>query len=328
MSLFRRDPVTGRWTIFTPGKPLIENISVRHRSDTAPGFCPFCPGHESKTPNETFTIKSQDGSQWKLRVVPNKFPALSSDALPAHETYGIYDLIEGFGIHEVVIESPNHTSDFGKYSSEEARNVVRAWQERMKVLSVDKRVRYIMLFRNCGAEAGASLEHPHSQIIAIPIFPRLVADEIELSRRYYEWKERCVFCDIIHEEQAQGIRILIETENFISFVPYAARFPYETWILPRRHQSHFYKIDDKCRDEFAELLLQTLKRIDIALNLPPFNLVLHTTPCHEGEVGHYHWHLEIIPRLARIAGFEWGTGFYLNPILPEDAAKKLNSNLE
>jgi UDPglucose--hexose-1-phosphate uridylyltransferase len=324
MSVFRRDPITGRWTILIPERgPAFATAPPKTTPDAAhKTFCPFCPGNETKTPNETFAIKDENG-HWLVRSVPNKFPILDAAARPDPMTDGPHDKMGGFGIHEVVIETPNHHGRFATHSIVEARAVVSAWWSRLTEIGRDPRVKYVLLFRNHGARAGASLAHPHSQIIALPILPKLVREENEQARRYYEWKERCVFCDMAREEARQGVRLIDETPRFVSFTPYASRFAYEIWILPKEHRPRFEDLIEDERNELADLLRLTLKRLDLALDDPPFNLLLHTTPCHEGESPHYHWHFEIMPRLASIAGFEWGTGFYLNPVLPEDAAKKL-----
>lgn len=285
-------------------------------------FCPFCPGHEEKTPQAVWEKKDGGSVPWAVRVVPNKFPALDSSLSPAPATAGIYDRMSGFGVHEVVIESPEHMIDFPSFSLDHAEKVVAAWVDRYRRIAADQRVRYILLFRNRGAEAGASLVHPHSQIIALPIIPKLVMEEIDGARKYYEWKERCVFCDILRDEQSQGARVIAETRGYAAFAPYASRFPYEMWLLPKRHAAHFHELAGRER-EFAGLLRDVLTLLDARLDRPPYNLLIHSTPCHEGELAHYHWHMEIVPRLTRIAGFEWGTGFYVNPVLPEDAVRDL-----
>jgi UDPglucose--hexose-1-phosphate uridylyltransferase len=325
LSLFRRDPVTGRWTIIMPDRSLAPR-SPSPPTAAARGFCPFCPGHEAQTPPETLRIPSPGSGPpgWSVRVVPNKFPALEPDAVPAPATVGLYDRLGGFGLHEVIIESPDHSASFASYSKEQAGAVVEAWHRRYEAVSRDPRVRYVLIFRNRGSEAGASLEHPHSQIIGLPILPKLVQEEISQARRYYEWKERCVFCDMIHEETTQGVRIVAESDAFVAFTPYASRFPYEIWILPKSHQAHFLAMTAPERKELGGLLRDVLRRLDAVADRPPFNLLVHSTPRQEEESSHYHWHIEIMPRLTRVAGFEWGTGYYLNPILPEDAAKALS----
>ena len=331
MSFFRRDPVTGRWTIINPEKKYKKtekNLSspegtggLKHGGRT---FCPFCPGHEEKTPPAVLIKETQSSRPWAVRVVPNKFPALDSSSLSVLTTIGIYDRMSGFGIHEVIIETPSHTTSFPDLELEHATEVVRAWKERYKDTSKDPRIRYILLFRNRGGEAGATLAHPHSQLIALPIIPRLVMEELDGSQKYYEWKERCVFCDMIRDEELQGLRIITSNDNFVAFAPYASRFAYETWILPRKHQSHFADVEGQ-EDQLASILKDVLGQLDQALDFPAYNLLIHSAPCDEGDLVHYHWHIEIMPRLTRIAGFEWGTGFYLNPVLPEDAARTLRT---
>ncbi len=312
-----------------PERPIAE-IRAR-RGDESHGtfhsFCPFCPGNESKTPHEVYASRPEgspaDSSRWRVRVVPNKFPVLDPSLSPSPATDGIYDKMGGYGVHEVVIETPDHSADFSSLPSEHAAEVVMAWHRRIRAIGADPRVKSVLLFRNRGAEAGASLAHPHTQIIALPIVPKLVMEEIQWARRYYEWKERCVFCDMMHDERTQGVRVIRETPHFLAFAPYASRFAYETWIVPRRHRAHFRDATDGELKELAMLLRDVTRRIAVALEDPPYNLLLHTAPCPEGDSPHYHWHLEIMPRLTRVAGFEWGTGFYVNPIMPEDAARSL-----
>lgn len=324
--LYRRDPVTGRWTIFVSGRSLAQYRPATGDAGRR-GFCPFCAGNEAKTPHEVHADRPAggpaDSGRWRVRVVPNKFPALDPTATPAPSTVGLYDRIGGFGIHEVVIESPLHEADFPSFDQAQSLAVVKAWQARTAAIRQNPSVRYIMLFRNRGSEAGASLEHPHSQLIALPILPRLVMTEIAAARRYYEWKERCVFCDIVNDELAQGVRIIAETPALVAIAPYASRFPYEMWILPRRHSAHFHDASPTEIADLAAMLRDLLYRLDRILPAPPYNLILHTAPCQEGDCTHYHWHVEIMPRLVKVAGFEWGTGFYLNPILPEEAAARL-----
>lgn len=334
-SFFRRDAVIGRWTIINPA------VSLASRAGAEPGsyrlepggFCPFCPGHESKTPPAVLTIGSggeidrpdaggRSPRDWRVRVVPNKFPALGREGIPQLTTSGIYDRMGGFGVHDIIVESPEHAGAFAGYSANHAESVVKAWANRYEDIARDPRVRYVLLFRNRGGEAGASLAHPHSQIIGLPVVPKLVIEEIEGARRYYEWKERCVFCDIISDEVDQGARIVSESPEFLAIAPYASRFAYEIWILPRRHRAHFSGVVGLER-ELGALLRDVLGRLDHLLDSPPYNFIIHSAPCHESELTHYHWHIEIMPRLTRIAGFEWGTGFYVNPIPPEEAAAAL-----
>lgn len=322
MSIFRRDPITGRWTIMRPDPNFAPPRRVQ-LDETTRDFCPFCPGSEKNT--LPHVVAFPEKGPWRVRVIPNKFPILHSDLRPDPATSGIYDRLGGFGVHEVVVESSDHHGDFARLSVEHTDEILAAWLSRSSKLAEDKRIRYVLIFRNRGTEAGSSIEHPHSQIIGLPIVPKLVMDENAAALRYYQWKERCVFCDMITDELTQGLRIVEETERFVAFVPYAARFPYETWILPKTHAAHFSSIAADERKELAKILRSTLRKVDRTLETPPFNLILHTAPSQEGDLTHYHWHIEIMPRLVETGAFEWGTGFYVNPVLPEDAVRQLTA---
>ena len=308
-----------RPTNFTPATPT--RVS---------SFCPFCPGHEDKTPPEVFAYRpgneAPNGPGWQVRVVPNKFPALQIEGTLDRRGEGLYDKMNGVGAHEVVIEGPAHDQDLSDLSIDHLTQVLLAYRERVLDLHRDRRFRYVLVFKNHGAQAGATLEHTHTQLIATPIIPKAIQEELDGSRRYYELKERCVFCDIVQQEVGEnnGRRVVSVSERFLAVEPFAPRFPFETWILPRRHDDSFSTVSDP--DEFrdlAALLKDTLQRLNRALDRPPFNFVIHTAPVAEGELEYYHWHLEIMPKLTRVAGFEIGSGFYINPTPPEDAAQYL-----
>jgi len=261
-----------------------------------------------------------------VRVVPNKFPALQIEGTLDRRGEGLYDKMNGVGAHEVVIEGPEHAQDLADLPLEHLRQVLAAYRERVLDLHRDRRFRYVLIFKNHGAQAGATLEHTHTQLIATPIIPKAIMEELEGSRRYYELKERCVFCDIIQQETGEndGRRVVATSERFLVIEPFAPRFPFETWILPRRHDDSYSSLSDP--DELmdlASILKDTLHRLNRALDRPPFNFVIHTAPVSDGELEHYHWHLEIMPKLTRVAGFEIGSGFYINPTPPEDAAQYL-----
>jgi UDPglucose--hexose-1-phosphate uridylyltransferase len=198
-----------------------------------------------------------------------------------------------------------------------------AFRDRIADLKNDRRLRYVLLFKNQGETAGATLEHTHSQVIALPVVPKRLQEEIEVSKRYYDSKERCLYCDVIRQEINNGSRVVTETEHFLVVEPYAARFPFETWILPRHHRSHYEDSDAVEFRNLAWVLKSTLKKLEKVLERPPFNLLIHTAPLQEPAMATYHWHIEIIPRLTRVAGFEWGTGFYINPTPPEESARFL-----
>jgi UDPglucose--hexose-1-phosphate uridylyltransferase len=239
----------------------------------------------------------------------------------------MYDMMSGIGAHEVIIETPDHNRKLRDAEFDEIELMLRAYQERTQDLFQDPRLRYILVFKNVGDQAGASLYHPHSQLIATPVTPKKVQEELKGAKKYWEQKERCVYCDIIRQEMDAGLRIVDENEAFVSFCPYASRFPFEMWILPKRHSPDFCKIRAEEIPPLARALRTVMRKLGSSLGNPQFNYILHTGPARFARTGYwqtidedYHWHIEIIPRLTKIAGFEWGTSFYINPTPPEEAA--------
>jgi UDPglucose--hexose-1-phosphate uridylyltransferase len=325
---FRRDPVSGRWVIISTDRRKRPNDFRFERATTlGRDQCPFCPGHEDMTPPEVLAYR-QNGSApntpgWELRVVPNKFPALQVEGTLDREPDGMFDRMNGIGAHEVIIETPHHDRSLAAMSEPEIDRVLWAYRERILDLKRDSRLRYILVFKNHGAAAGATLEHTHSQLIALPIVPDFLRRELSGARRHFEVKERCVFCDIVHEDLLDGRRIIQENADIVALAPYAPRFAFETWLLPRRHAARFEEAPRHEYESLARLLKSVLQRMDRALETPPYNLIVHTSPFSEETGDFYHWHVEIIPKLTRVAGFEWGTGFYLNPTSPEEAAQVL-----
>ncbi len=257
---------------------------------------------------------------WTLRVVPNKFPALRVEGDLSREGEGLYDKMNGIGAHEVIIESPEHVVSLGDLPEKRVEDLFWAFRERINDLKKDHRLRYIILFKNQGEAAGASLEHSHSQLIALPVVPKRVQEEVEGARKYHEFKERCIYCDIIKQEMTESNRLILETEQLVVVAPYASRFPFECWILPKRHESHFEDADTATIQSLGTTVRTLVRKFDKVLEIPPYNLMVHTAPVQEGKIAHFHWHVEIIPKLTRVAGFEWGTGFYINPTPPEEAA--------
>lgn len=294
-----------------------------------PGICPFCYGNETMTPVEVMAFRPSGGKEhepnWWVRVVPNKFPALSSEGEVSRRAEGMYDLINGVGAHEIVVETPDHKMPTAALSKDHLREVLWAYRLRIEFYSQDPRMGYILIFKNHGAVAGASMEHPHTQLIATPIVPIRVLEEMKGAENYYDYRDRCVFCDMISQEEKKPLRIVEETGSFVAMNPYASRFPFETWILPRRHQCHFEAMNDEEMDSLADLLRRTLGRLHNALGDPPFNFMLHVAPPRSGELPYYHWHIEIIPILTAVAGFEWGSGFYINPTTPEEACRDMRA---
>jgi UDPglucose--hexose-1-phosphate uridylyltransferase len=260
---------------------------------------------------------------WSVRVVPNKFPALGIEGSLDREGEGLFDRMNGVGAHEVIVETPNHKNTLAMLSEKSVEEVLGAYRDRMLDLKKDTRFRYLLLFKNHGEAAGASLEHTHSQLIALPIVPKRVQEELENSRKYFQQKERCIFCDMIRQEIETGSRVILENDAFIALAPYAPRFPFETWILPRAHSSAYENMPAEQYGSLAGLLREFLRRLDAVLAFPAYNYVIHTSPIGEENNEHYHWHLEMMPKLTKVAGFEWGTGFYINPTPPEESARFL-----
>lgn len=333
MPELRKDPIINRWVIVARERAKRPVPSHEPIPKKPIGFCPLCPGHEEKTPITVYTDWAQNSvsseNRWRLRVVLNKFPALVRDGMIQPPSNGLYETMDGIGAHEVVVETPDHYESLADFDDAQALRVVDAFCRRILALGQDPRFRYVLVFKNHGTEAGASLDHPHSQIIALPIVPKRVLEEMEGVNAYYKKHQRCIYCEIIHQEQRDGSRIVQENSNFIAIEPFAARFPYETWILPKQHETHFEVLDGDRRKQLAVLFRDVLRRIRNLLDDPPYNFMLHTAPCNEsGSPVNYHWHLEITPKLTRVAGFEWGTGFYINPMPPETAAELLRGATE
>jgi UDPglucose--hexose-1-phosphate uridylyltransferase len=323
----RKDPITGRWVIIATDRAKRPTDFIR-QSVPPPStkVCPFDYGNEQKTPPEVLAYRNNGGRDepgWRVRVVPNKFPVLGIEGDLNRQGEGMYDKMNGIGAHEVIIETPDHSASLGQLPERQIEEVLWAYKDRVNDLKKDRRFRYILLFRNHGDAAGASLEHPHSQLIALPVIPRRVKEEVDGAKQFYDFKERCIFCDIIREEKNAGARLVTETERFTVIEPYAPRFPFETWILPRRHESHFEDADAPTLGSLAWMLRTTIRKLDKVLEHPAYNFIVHSAPVQEPPLAYYHWHFEIIPKLAKVAGFEWGSGFYINPTPPEEAAKFL-----
>jgi UDPglucose--hexose-1-phosphate uridylyltransferase len=328
MPELRKDPVIGRWVIISSERskrPSDFAGSSQTRRKT--GLCPFCPGNESATPPEIMAVRPADSAPntpgWNLRVISNKFPALRIEGELNRVGVGIFDKMNGIGAHEVIVETPDHEKDLVDLPVEQVEQVLWAYRERTQDLARDPRLRYVMVFKNQGEAAGASLEHSHSQLIATPVVPKRVQEELDGAKKYFDYKERCIFCDIIRQERETQTRVIAENDHFICVAPFAPRFPFETWLLPRFHQSHFGDLTRDRVHELASLLKDVLFRVRTALEDPPYNYVVHTAPVMGAYAQEYHWHFEIIPKLTKVAGFEWGTGFYINPTAPEEAARYL-----
>jgi UDPglucose--hexose-1-phosphate uridylyltransferase len=331
MPELRRDPVTGRWVIIASERAKRPQDFIREPVKIKGGFCPFCAGNESKTPPEILAYRPaengakppKDAPGWLVRVVPNKYPALEIEGDLDRQAEGIYDRMNGMGAHEVIIETPQHEHTFATMPLKRIEDVLYAYRDRVTDLRNDTRLKYALVFKNHGEAAGATLEHTHSQLIALPIVPRQVVEELKGAREYHQLKDRCIYCDIVRQESKEQQRVVLENENFIVVSPYAPRFPFETWILPRKHDSAFQNSPAHLFPNLAIAIKSLAGKMDRVLDTPAYNMVLHSAPLHDDPTDHYHWHMEFMPKLTKVAGFEWGTGFYINPTSPEEAAKFL-----
>jgi len=327
MRELRRDPVADRWVIFSAERADRPMGAITEHIVEPDSFCPFCEGAEASTPSESFALREEgsapDGPGWRLRVVPNKFPALSGEERPSGNETDIYQRLPGVGRHEVIIETPEHDRSLADMPEARIAEVFGAVRGRMREYRKDERIRCAQFFKNHGQAAGASLPHSHSQLIGMPVVSKLLAEELEGAARHYRQRGRCVFCDIIEFELSHGQRVIERDEVFVALAPFASRFPYEAWLVPTRHEARFDDTDDAVILALAGMFKQIAARLNRTLDDPPYNLMLHTAPFGPAPPAPYHWHIELMPVMGRAAGFEWGAGFHINSVFPEDAARVL-----
>ncbi len=330
MPELRKDYVINRWIVIAverakrPHDFKVEKVERKFD----PSKCPFCPGNEKMTPPEVYALREKgtdpDTPGWRIRVIPNKYPALNSSLEPILRTNHVFFSMDGFGYHEVIVETPDHFKEIPDRSQEELVEMIKVWRDRVSHLGNDERVKYVMLFKNYKPQAGASISHPHSQIIALPILPKRILEELECAKNYY-WDTGgiCIYDMIVEEEKLREERMVYENDHFVVLCPFASRVPFEMWIIPKRHEPHFENLRKSEIDSLADALKISLGALREKVLDPPYNLMVHTAPSDGKTYEYYHWHIEIMPRLTNIAGFEWGTGFYINPTPPELAAKIL-----
>ncbi|MBI3039325.1 galactose-1-phosphate uridylyltransferase [bacterium] len=328
MPQLRKDPVLKQWVIISPerGKrPLNYKESTLPQVDN-PADCPFCEGNEQKTPPETLAFrKTGTGTNqtgWWIRVVPDRFPILTPHGDTEREGIGMFDVMNSIGIHEVVIETPRHDQSLHSVSIDQVKEVIWAYKQRLSDIKKNPRFKHFMIVKNSG-QGAASFSHSHSHIVATPIIPKRVEEEIDGAREYFHYHDRCIYCDIIKQEVTQPHRVFHEDFAFVAFCPFASRFPFEILIIPKRHQTFFENIENDHVLPFANALQISVKKLQTILPNLPYNFIIHTSPCSDAYKEFFHWHAEIIPKLTKVAGFEWGSGFYINPMPPEDAAKVL-----
>jgi UDPglucose--hexose-1-phosphate uridylyltransferase len=323
MSELRKDPITREWVCISTDRARRPS-DFHHKEEAAlvrasdHSVCPFCPGNEGASA-ESILVYPSNGDEWSLRVVPNKFPAVDENGAPIVTRYGIYQSMPGVGAHEVVIETREHGKSLAQLEHNQVELVLNAYKERYLALEKNPQNKYILIFRNHGKVAGASINHAHSQIIASPMVPQQALVKIKGVELYEDYFGICVYCDILEEELRCGERLVAQNASFVAFAPFASRHPYEMWILPRKREAHFTRIGPAETHDLAIILKETLLRLDRCLDDPPYNYMILTTSLSQ----QFHWHLEIIPRLTVAAGFELGTGIYINVVAPEQAAAHL-----
>ena len=336
MSELRWDPLKRHWVIIATERGR-RPLDFHQDNTPAPMIsCPFCYGQEARTPGEIFAIRPSgppNAPNWKVRIIPNKYPVLRVEGDVQSRGYGLYDVMDGIGAHEIIIETPDHNRGLADLSATELTDVLKGYRARFLDLRQDFRLRYMVLFKNHGIMAGATLHHSHSQLIAVPLIPPVAATELNSCREFFAAKERCIFCDIIDFEISSGERIVREFPTYVIITPYASSSPFELRLFPKQHSHDFALLDDAELGELAVAMRDMLCRLKSVLNDPPYNFILHNAPPAHKRVGKpaywgslawdYHWHIELVPRLTQIAGFEWGTGFFINPTSPEDAAEFL-----
>ncbi len=339
MSELRKDPIVDRWIIIAAERGRRPFDFKTEPEPPSSEGCPFCEGNEQTTPPEVFALRDggpPNSPGWRVRVVPNKFPALAIEGELVRSGIGRLDRMTGVGAHEVIIESPQHADDLPTLPADHIVDVLSTYAQRTCDLHRDERFRYTIVFRNYKAEAGASLSHPHSQLIALPFIPELMKEKLDSAREHYQRKERCIFCDLLEQELELSDRIIYRNEHFVILSPFAARFPFSVEIYPLEHCHDFVAMDSTQQYDLADALQYVLNQYKTTLSNPPYNMTLQAAPNTIPRPGHpdywgtiaydYHWHLEIFPRLTKMAGFEWGTGCYINPVSPEDAAQHLSTN--
>jgi len=325
MPELRQNFFTKEWVIIATERAKRPEELATHRAvQDVPSFvetCPFCPGNESKTPPEVM----RTGDPWAVRVIPNKFAALSSEVQPTRGLQHLRRRIQGFGFHEVIIDSPDHARCMALLSDEHVAKVLGAYKQRYNELSADHRVHHITIFKNHGLDAGASLQHPHSQLIATPVIPSQVRQRLHEALRHYDDAGECMFCHMVEREVEEQTRVVLKNEHFVSMEEFASATPFATHIFPLRHMASFGDITEIEVISLARMLRVLLAKIYVGLENPDLNFTIRSGPAEYAGARHFHWYVSVIPRLTRVAGFELGSGMFINTVLPEAAAEFLRN---
>jgi UDPglucose--hexose-1-phosphate uridylyltransferase len=333
MPELRFDPFRGRWVNISPDRAARPS----HLGDTADG-CPFCPGNERETPPEVLAVRPPDrpadGPGWSLRVVPNRYPALTPAAAGATPSPGVFEAMAAVGRHEVLIETPDHRADWDDLPPAQMARVLRVLWRLVEQHEREPETAYVLAFRNRGQAAGASVAHPHTQILAMPVVPEVIAREVRNAVAHLRRTSRPLAADMLREELADGARVVAENDRFVALVPFAAAFPFEMALYPQTPAARFAELTETDVVPLAELFQDVLGRMKRVLGDPAYNIVLHTAPglrspataalADPDEIeAAFHWHFKIVPRAARVDGFEWATGLHVSTVAPEEAAQRL-----
>ncbi len=322
MPELRKDPVTGTWVILSPERKIRPQFYLEEREN-----CPFCEGNESMTPPEIYAIRDKHAEAnrpgWKLRVIPNKYPALRVEGDLNKRGEGFYDKMNGIGAHEVVIETPSHSKGMDELEDEQVSDIFLTFKRRILDLKRDIRFKYIQVFKNHKRMGGATIPHPHSQMVALPIIPARVKERLMRAEAHFKAKDRCLFCDIIHYEQEYHKRILVENSDYIVMSPFAPKLPFELVLYPKSHAASFEETGDSMMLSLAVVFRETISRINKSLEHPAYNLMLHNSSFDRDCKDYFHWHLELVPVITGTGGFELSTYSYINPTPPEEAIEIL-----
>ncbi|HWP83785.1 MAG TPA: galactose-1-phosphate uridylyltransferase [Terriglobia bacterium] len=328
MPELRQNPITKQWVIIATERAKRPHELARKVEETKPvpsyvETCPFCPGNERMTPPETMQIAC--GGRWQVRVVPNRFAALARDGELTRRLNGLQVVVNGVGHHEVIVETPDHSKTTALLSVSEIEMILDSYKRLYLQVTSDPRVEHVTIFKNHGLAAGTSLEHPHSQFIATPIIPPDIRNRMEEALRFYDVHGQCIFCKVMADELSEQARLVHQTEHFVAFIPFAALTPFSLWVYPRRHMASFQETRAHELRDLARMLRLILAKLYYGLGNPDYNYIIRTAPCENRYLRHYHWYLTIVPRLTRAAGFELGSGMYINPTIPEMNAEYLRA---
>jgi UDPglucose--hexose-1-phosphate uridylyltransferase len=328
MPELRQNFFTKEWVIIATERAKRPEEMATHRPpQTVPSFvesCPFCPGNENKTPPEVMRSPANSES-WAVRVIPNKFAALSSEVQPTRSVQRLRRCVEGFGFHEVIVDSPDHSCCMALLPDAQVARIIGVYKERYNALSLDHRINHVTIFKNHGVDAGASLQHPHSQLIATPVIPSQVRQRLHEALRHYDDAGECMFCHMVEREVEDQTRIIHKSDHFVTMEVFAAATPFATHIFPLRHMASFGSISAAEITDLARVLRTLLAKLYVGLENPDLNFTIRSGPSDYVSARHFHWYVSVIPRLTRVAGFELGSGMYINTVLPEAAAEFLRN---